>query len=523
MLGLRTKIPYRSRVVMPDAKAASVSAPTGGWNARDSVADMDPRDAVSLVNWFPSTTYCQLRKGYSRFATVANNAWVETIMAYSGGATEKLFAASGTVIYNVTAGGAGVSNVTGQTNARWQYINNRTSGGAYLQAVNGANKMRVYDGTNWQVDGGGAPYDVTGFDTATATNIWLSHNRVWFTEAGTLKAWYLGTNAIGGAATAFDLSSFCTRGGYLMAGATWTMDAGYGMDDMTVFITSQGEVLVYRGTDPSSSATWGLIGVYWIGSPIGRRCWIKYAGDLLIITRDGVQPMSLALQSSRVNSRINLTDKIQFAVSTAVSNYGSNYGWQLLPYPNENMLFLNVPLQESAIQQQYVMNTITRTWCNFQGWNAACWELYQNEPYFGGNGYVGRAWNTLADNGANIMANGLQAFNYFGERNVEKQFTQMRPVFNTNGSPAIAAQINLDFDTSDPTSSVSFSTVGAGVWGTGLWGTATWGADLGIQATWQGATGVGRAGAPHVIANCQGINLQWLSTDVIWRRGSVFG
>ena len=505
-----------------DGMATSIPAPTGGWNARDSVADMDPRDAVILENWFPAATYCQLRYGYSRFATVASG-WVETLMAYTGGTTEKLFAAAGTVIYNVTAGGAGVSNVTGLTNARFQYVNNTTSGGSYIQCVNGADKMRYYDGTNWHTDGDGSPYDVTGVNTQTCIGITLSHNRVWLTQSATLKAWYLPTNSIGGAATAFDLSSFCQRGGYLMAIETWTMDAGYGMDDMTVFITSEGEVLVYRGTDPASSATWGLIGVYWVGSPIGRRCAVKYAGDLLIITRDGVQPMSLALQSSRLNSRVSITDKIQFAVSQAVTLYGSNYGWQLLPYPNENMLFLNVPLQQNVTQQQYVMNTITRAWCNFTGWNAACWELYQDEPYFGGNAYVGRAWNTQADNGGTIMANGLQAFNYFGQRNREKHFTQMRPVLNTNGSPAIAAGMNLDFDTSNPTSSLAFSSSNYGVWDTSLWDNSLWGPDFTVNQAWQGATGVGRCGAPHLLANSSGLTLQWLSTDVIWRPGGIFG
>lgn len=506
----------------PDGNATSIPAPIGGWNARDSVADMDARDAVILENWFPSATYVELRHGYSRFATVASG-WVESLMAYTGGTSEKLFAAAGTVIYNVTAGGAGVSNVTGLTNARFQYINNTTSGGSYIQCVNGADKMRVYDGSAWHADGDGAPYDVTGVDTATCIGITLSHNRVWLTQTGTLKAWYLPTNAIGGAATAFDLSSFCNRGGYLMTIATWTQDAGQGMDDMTVFITSEGEVLVYRGTDPASSATWGLIGVFWIGSPIGRRCTVKYAGDLLIITRDGVQPLSLALQSTRINSRVSITDKIQSVVSQSVTLYGSNYGWQLLPYPNENMLFLNVPLQQNAIQQQYVMNTITRAWCNFTGWNAACWELYQDEPYFGGNAYVGKAHDTLADNGGVIQANGLQAFNYFGQRNREKQFTQMRPVLNTNGTPAIAAGMNLDFDISNPTSTLAFSPSNYGVWNTSLWDNALWGPDFTVVQAWQGANGVGRCAAPHLLASSSGLNVQWLSTDVIWRPGGIFG
>lgn len=513
----------QKRYAPATGRSTSLAAPVGGWNSRDALANMDPNDAVFLTNWFPQATYCQLRNGFTYWATGITG-WVETVLAYVGGATEKLFAAAGTVIYDITTTGVASSSRTGMTNARWQYVNNTTAGGSYIQLVNGANKMQIYDGTAWHADGDGVPYNVTGVDTATCINIALSHNRVWFTQSNTLKAWYLPAGAIGGAATAFDLSSFAQRGGMLMAIETWTMDAGYGMDDMTAFITNKGEVLVYKGTDPASSATWGLIGVYWIGSPIGRRCAVKFAGDLLIITRDGVQPMSKALQGR--TSKVAITDKIQQAMSQSVSNYATNYGWQLLPFPNENMLVTNIPLQTSAIQQQYVMNTITGAWCNFTGWNAACWELWKDEPYFGGNGYVGKGWSGLSDGGGNIMGNALQAFNPFKSPGANKQFTNMRPVFYTNGSPSVLTQMNIDFDLSDPTASAAFSSTAYGVWDSaipaiGNWGQALWGADMSISQEWQGANGVGRWGAPHVIANCQGINLQWMSTDVIWKPGSA--
>jgi hypothetical protein len=248
---------------------------------------------------------------------------------------------------------------------------------------------------------------------------------------------------------------------------------------------------------------------------------VKYAGDLLIITQDGLMPMSQALQSTRTNQRVALTDKIQFAVSTAVSNYGANFGWQVLPFPKENMLLVNVPLTTTGSQQQYVMNMITRSWCNFTGWNAQCWELWQDEPYFGGNGYVGKAWNTLADNGANISADGLQAFNYFGAHGVNKQFTNMRPVITTDGSPSLSTKVNLDFDLSVPTAAASFSSSNAGLWGVGLWGTALWGGAMTTQRNWQGANGVGTCGAPHLLCVSQGINVQWQSTDLIWKAGGL--
>ena len=136
---------------------------------------------------------------------------------------------------------------------------------------------------------------------------------------------------------------------------------------------------------------------------------------------------------------------------------------------------------------------------------------------------MGKAWDTLADNGGVITANCLQAFNYFGQRNREKHFTQMRPVFNTNGTPSVSTKMNLDFDTSDPTAAAAYSTTGAAIWNTSLWDNSVWAGDVGIQAVWQGAIGVGRTGAPHVVASAYGINLQWLSTDVIWKPGGIFG
>jgi hypothetical protein len=301
---------------------------------------------------------------------------------------------------------------------------------------------------------------------------------------------------------------------------TWTLDAGYGVDDLAAFVTTEGEIIVYRGTDPASANTWALVGVYRIGAPIGTRCGVKFAGDLLLITQDGVVPMSGALQSSRTNPRVALTDKIQYAVSSAVSSYGATFGWQLLAYPKENMLFLNVPVAAGS-QQQYVMNTITKSWCNFTGWAANCWELYNDDPYFGGNTFIGKAWDTYADNSTNINCDGLQAFNYFGSPGQLKRCTMIRPIFLTDGSPSVAANVNVDFDSSDTTSSLSFNPTSYGTWDSGVWDTSLWGGDLTAQKNWQGATGVGYCLAPRVKAASKTIRVQWVSTDLVLEKGGI--
>jgi hypothetical protein len=125
---------------------------------------------------------------------------------------------------------------------------------------------------------------ITGVTTTTLSNISLFKNRVWFIQKDTLKAWYLPTGAVGGVAQVLDMSQICKYGGTLVDLDTWTLDAGYGADDNLVFVTSNGEVIVWRGTDPSSDATWALAGVWKLGSPVGNRCMLKYSGDLLLIT-----------------------------------------------------------------------------------------------------------------------------------------------------------------------------------------------------------------------------------------------
>ena len=499
------------------ATSVSLPAPVGGWNARDSLADMPKEDAVTLINLFPSTTSVNVRSGYTQYST-GYTSQVETLMAYAGSTTTKLKAISGTSVYDATAGGAiGAAELTGLSNARWQYVNLTTSGGSFIEMCNGTNGVYTYNGTTWTDQSA----SITGVTAANLININVFKNRVWFCEVGTLKAWYLPTQSITGAANALDLSAFAPHGGYLMAMGTWTIDAGYGVDDLAVFITNNGDVLVYRGTDPSSASTWALVGVWWLGSPIGRRCFVKWKGELLLICQDGLLPLSGALQSSRLNPRVSLTDKIQSQMSAAVTDYSANFGWEVLPYPNQNMLVMNIPITTGNSQEQYVMNTITGSWCQFQGWNANCFALYNDDLYFGSSTYVGKAWNTAEDAGGSIFIDGLQAFSYFGSRGQLKRFTMIRPMLLINSTQQVNANMNVDFDQTAPASAIGTVTFSGASWDSAKWDQSTWSSTLTVSALWQGSVGVGYAGAPHIQANLDGASLQWVSTDIVMEPGGI--
>jgi hypothetical protein len=495
------------------ANVQSLPAPIGGWNVRDSIANMDTLDAVQLTNLFPTVNNVVLRGGYTKYSTGITGQ-VQTLMSYSSGATDKLFAIAGTAIYDCTAGGAvGAAVQTGLSNAKWEYVNTTTPAGGYIYAVNGTDAPLLYNGTTWTNP------TITGVTSTTLSNITTFKNQVWFTQKNTLKAWYLPTLSIAGAANAIDMSSVAQFGGYLVALGTWTIDAGYGVDDNLVFVTSNGEVIVWSGTDPSDATKWALIGVWNIGKPVGKRCLIKYGGDILVLTFNGLYPLAASLQSSRLDPRIALSDKIQGAFSAATQAYGENFGWCINFDPKHNALTVNVPIAEGQ-QQQYVMNNITKSWCNFTGQAANSWVTFKSETYWGGNGFVAHAWDdNYADDVSNIDTYALQAFNYFDSRGVKKYFTRARPSIFTNGQPSIFIGLNIDFDLVDTSTALSYSPQTAAKWDTALWDVSNWATETVITNNWQGVTGVGYCASVQFKSASQGTTILWASTDVVYQSG----
>jgi hypothetical protein len=351
----------------------------------------------------------------------------------------------------------------------------------------------------------------------------MCQNRLFFVQKDSMTFWYLNVESIGGAALDFPLGAIARSGGFLQAMGTWTLDAGYGVDDLSAFVTSMGEVIVYKGTNPSDPASWSEVGVWQLGQTFSRRCFFKFGGDLLLLTQDGLVPMSGALQSSRLDPRINLTDKIYFAVSQAATVYYAEFGWQINYFASENMLILNIPTGTGY--EQYVMHTITKSWARFTGVNAICWEVSgNNRIFFGANGYVGEFYTQLSDNGSNIVATAQQAYSYFDSRGQLKRFTLVRPILQTdNGLPTVLCGISTDFDTVPLTNQIAFNpaTLDIGVWDVGIWDDSLWGGTLTTTKFWQGVTGTGFSGSININVASQGIDFHWASTDYVMENGGV--
>ena len=501
---------------MPSTSKA-MPPPMGGWDTRESLADMPDDHAVILDNWFPDTDKVTVRRGNSSHATGMSGA-VETLIEYiPQTAVGQLFAASGGDIHDVSSSGAvGAAVSTGHTNNRWQFVNMGTAAGQYVRCFNGADTPLLYDGSTW------ATTAITGSGLTAANLIWgnLHQSRLWVGEKDSLDAWYLAVNNISGAATKFPLAGIAKRGGYIMAMGTWTRDAGDGMDDVAVFLTSEGEAIVYQGTDPSATATWGLIGVFHIGKPIGRRCMTKAGSDLILVTQDGFVPLSAILTLDRSQARLaSLSDQISRAVNNSVRSYGSVFGWQPILYPKGTMLIFNVP-QASTKGYQYVFNTITGAPCRFTGINALCFGMLNDNLYWGdGNGVVFKFDDGTSDNGTAISADGAQAFSYFGSPGVNKAFKNVEPIYESDGNPNAAIDLNVDFQVKVPTGVAAASPVRSGVWGVSKWGVGIWGTAAQIYRGWRGVRGVGRSAAVRIRIDTTTARPSWIATNFTYVTG----
>lgn len=510
------KAPQRQQV----SRITSRPAPVRGWNARDSLADMKNGDAIRLLNWFPTTIDLVIRGGQSDHLTGMTGV-AETLAVYNAmSGTSKMFAATDGGIFDASSAGAVGASVATSTFGYWHYTNFGDGTNNWLIMVNGVDKPNYYNGSAWTaVDGISTPA-LTGLTTTSIIGVFAHLGRLFFIEKNSLSFWYLAAGAAGGALTEFDLSSIATKGGYLVAGGTWSMDSGSGPTDRAVFVTSEGEVIVYVGTNPGSATTWEKVGTYFLGKPRGRRCLVRFGGDLVIITENGAFPLSAILQSQTVELKLALSDRIVNAFNEASRTYGANVGWEGTVYPARSAMIFNIPTVEGTAAKQYVMNTTTKAWCEFDSWNAACFAVFNGDLYYGMDGAVQKAWTGVSDDGTNIIADAKEAFSKFGSDS-QKECVFYRQILQVNGSISYLTGLDVDFKDTALVGTATYSVSSGAQFDVDDWDEGLWQANLDIVRDWQSPQenfGTWFAGKSRIATNT--LEVHWLASDIGFQFGS---
>lgn len=515
---LRAKAQQRQQISV----LQSFPAPLGGWNKRDPLAAMKPTDAVDLVNWFPRTSYCEIRGGYADHATgMTGNG--KTLMVYNVlTGSNRMFCSTASGIYNTTSAGAVGASVLARTNGKHQWTMFGDGTNNWLIACNGVDKPAYYDGTTWTaVDSGTSPA-LTGIASTSLVQPMMFKGRLMFVEVNSLSFWYLAAGAAGGALTEFDLSGEFKRGGYLQAIGRLTRDAGDGQDDVFVAVSSEGEAVVYQGTNPSSATTWAKVGSFYIGKPLGRRCLMQFGGDLIVLTENGAFPMTAALQSAVIDYKLAVSFKIENAFTDAARLYGTTFGWESILYPAYGALIVNVPISEDGTHEQYVMNTITKSWCKFDSWNAEDFAVMNGELYFTTSNKVVKAWTGNIDGTNNIVAYGKTAFSYFGRESQQKIFTMFRPLLAVNGTVTFLTDIDVDFQDTEISGTATYSVTSGAVFDVDDWDEGYWASGLEVVKNWTSPNAnVGYSAAGKIKIATNSLTIQWIACDIVYQSGGV--
>lgn len=588
------------------AQTARFTAPIGGWLANQNLGAPapGPQGGVVLDNIFPIATGGIIRRGSAVYATLGDASQdTKALFTYNFGNNKKFFGATDTTIYDITVisspinyqlvdelgnyivddlgnnigqlSTVGLEVVEGLTSGEWIDEQFATTGGNYLVIVNGADLMRVYDGTMWyaisdqpvnrlnfdaqtvnfvvggtltggtsgatativdQVDNGATGFVILGtitgtfqdneiitgslggsatvngvvdplFGAITGTKpdgsplltsdfsyVWAYKSRLFFILKDSLDVYYLPVDQITGAASLFQMGAQFSLGGKLLIGSTWSLDFGNGLNDNCIFMTDEGEVVVYNGTNPAAAATWEKVQRYQTGKPRGPKAFIRAGGDLITATNIGFLPLS---QSIQVDYSILSASAVSYPIETAWNEavqLRSTENWDCIVWDENQMVVVSIPTVNEQPPAMFVSNARTGAWAQFTNWSGTCLEIFNGRLFYGSqDGKVVEAWVTGLDQGTPYTAVYVPLFTDYGNAGAEKIGGLAR--VQTRGPYSIVAQLSTQTDhiVNLPAPPPATPIPEGSQWNIGVWNVSTWGTQQAPkwQGEWQSVGGLG--------------------------------
>lgn len=485
--------------VREKSQVRRVPAPVRGLIRNENPVVQKSGGAEVLENWFPALNGIVTRRGTSKYARLTGTTPVGAILPYIAGGNSKLFAANNAGIYDITtvadptveiSAASGIGTVTSGEYSRVQFS---TTGGDFLICVNGTNVHKIYDGSAWASD---TPA-ITGTTSDNFSHVWSHQKRLFFIKKNSLTACYLPVDSIGGVASSLPLGGLFKLGGTLMFGSTWSVDSGEGMDDMCVFVTTEGEVAVFSGGNPASSTDWALQGLFTIGRPMGKNAFFKAGGDLAVVTTDGLIPLSQIYKKDKVALQ---QVAVSFPIESLWREYVEDRGavrWVAETFPYKGAAYIGVPTYDGAGYRILVVNMKTGAWTEYTNYDVRSMASFQNRLFFGQSAsYVYEAETTGADNGSAFVCRCAASFSDLKAPAMQKVMKMCRGIFKST-----VANIRPRFSASSdevvrwPSAPASALDGAATLWGAVTWGAFLWGGSTATyrRAEWDSIEGVGHS------------------------------
>ncbi len=429
------------------------------------------------TGFYPMSTVAVNNVGYDALTTAFLVG--ETVTGGTSGATATILSIVQT---SATAGTLRVGTITG---GPFQ-DNEALSSASGAATANGASSAAPLATTLTNVAG------------SDLSHVWSHKRRLFFVEKNSMSVWYLPTASIGGAASELPLGAVFKRGGTIAFGASWSLDSGSGLDDVCIIVTTNGEIAVYEGSDPSSATDWSLTGVYEVSRPLNKHAYFKAGGDLAILTEDGIIPVSEALRKDRAALQaVAISFPIEDAWKKSVANRTSEFPITPTLWQSQALLMIGVPGNGGVA---YVANARTGAWCRYTGWDVRCGAVASDALFFGTNsGLVMRGQSGGNDDGVGYTGYYVPKFTEAGVSQVKvANFAGVTVKATESPNFRMACFANYEIGSYPATTPLNAET--GDVWGTGVWGAFVWGTGAAEYAftIWKGVRAAGYALAPVI-------------------------
>lgn len=533
----RQKGARRKAETKPPVRHKTFAAPVGGLVTATSLIATAPASARVLDNFFPQQETIRTRGGSRVHASLPSA--VVSFMSYIGATRRRMFAATKTAIYDVSFIRDGDlteadATLTGINAGYFSHVNFSTEGGEFLTAVNGTDPLKLYDGTQWySVNGASTPYAITFSGSSTMTTSKITHvsvyrNRQFFVRGGSMEIWYLSVNSLAGTANRLNLAGVFKKGGAILFTATWSIDAGDGLDDKFVVVTVNGEAAVYQGSNPGDANDWQLVGRYDISPALGINATMQAGGDLLVATEEGLIPISSAVSKDTAALALSAVSKAIEPDWKAAVRSNRARPWEIAKWTRMGMAVVTVPsvTGDDAQRITFVVNLQTGAWARYTGWDARCLCVHDGWLYFGtADGEVMQAEVGRDDAGTAYYCTAVLGWDHLGEMGALKMVSQARATFLS--ATAINPQITVSTDyvislPSNPTAPVV--TPAPGLWDIGRWDEAVWD-DPNTTATytslWASLGVTGYAIAPQIQMAGNGLRSDMVEVTMTWTNAGV--
>lgn len=531
---------FRRAAVNPQAaqqlQTTVIPAPTRGLILNENFSFMQPGGAVVLDNWRPTLKGLKLRGGSLTHCTLPETTPVYSAFEYVTSSVSKIFAGNATKLYDVTAASPTLVK-SGQGSGNYAAAQMSNASGQYLLVVNAAGDYPLqFDGTTWTTLNAAQINAASGSVTVgqNLVYVWKHRGRLFFIEGGTMNAWYLPTDSIQGTLLKVPLAGASTKGGHLLFGATWSLDAGDGTDDKCVFVTDLGECLIFSGSDPSSANTWKQDGRYQVPPPLGMNAHVNVGGELYIATVDGIVPISQSIQKDTA-AQIDIsaiTAPIKSMWQTEVTNKRA-WSWSMKVWEEYGAMFITLPGGPVGNRYCLLANSTTLAFSRYTNWDATCFMKLGSGMYFGTqDGKIVQMESTGKDDGNPYTATMVGGWEMFQSPANEIVLRQMRANFFTGSRETFQPQLNAatDYVVTIPSPPSAGPDPGPNnYWDGGLWDTAVWDAANSLPATitntgWVSIGSMGFAHAPVLqatISQTTPPDVELVSITAVYERGGV--